>query len=107
VRWARLARGWRNTGTHVGDRFDPGQCGAAGGEGLQDQDHADGLADPGGLRGADHRRRVRAHQADGDDTEERGQEHRYRQHEGTRAFRDSPQVDRSNHGQAGQHIARR
>jgi len=31
---------------------------------------------PGGLRGADHRRRVRAHQADGDDTEECGQEHR-------------------------------
>jgi hypothetical protein len=45
-------------GHTVGDRFDPGQRRAAGGEGLQDQDHAHRLADPDRLHGADHRRRV-------------------------------------------------
>jgi len=45
-------------GDSVGDGFDPGQRRATGGEGLQDQNHADRLADADRLRAADHRRRV-------------------------------------------------
>jgi hypothetical protein len=45
-------------GDSVGDGFDPGQGRAAGGEGLQDQNHPDRLADADRLRAADHRGRM-------------------------------------------------